>query len=147
MEATRADFCPKCIYTLGGGDFLLLNEYCELADRGIMPEQEILTRHFCYLGPVPKAIFDIIDDDDWCAALKEATTVADEIVKDELALRLERLSEELGSQATCHSRSRCQPSGNASCGEQGRPGSIGMCMPQSNPCSNPDRITSRSGCE
>ena len=36
----------QCIYTLGGGDLLLLNDYQELAKGGITPEQEILTRHF-----------------------------------------------------------------------------------------------------
>ncbi|KAH7333305.1 hypothetical protein BKA65DRAFT_527512 [Rhexocercosporidium sp. MPI-PUGE-AT-0058] len=42
-----------CIYTLGGGEFLLLNDYKVLAKQGISAEQEILTRHFT-LGQFPK---------------------------------------------------------------------------------------------
>ncbi|KAG7104713.1 Serine/threonine-protein kinase ppk4 like [Verticillium longisporum] len=47
-----------CIYTLGGGELLLLNDYEALEAAGIMPEHEILTRHFAYFGPAPPGLLD-----------------------------------------------------------------------------------------
>ncbi|KAI7240074.1 kinase-like protein [Hortaea werneckii] len=88
-----------CIYALGGGDLLLLNNYQELASRGITPEQEILTRHFSYSGPVPDAVFKDVGDENWSAALKGAAEIADELVKDDPRLRFERWGEELGPEA------------------------------------------------
>jgi serine/threonine protein kinase len=44
--------CVQCIYALGVGELLLLNNYQELAKAGISSEQEILIRHFSYFGPV-----------------------------------------------------------------------------------------------
>ncbi|RMY90897.1 hypothetical protein D0862_09851 [Hortaea werneckii] len=88
-----------CIYALGGGDLLLLNNYQELAGRGVTPEQEILTRHFAYFGPVPDAVFEDFGDENWSAALKGAAVIADELVKDDPRLRFERWGEELGPEA------------------------------------------------
>ncbi|KAI7340762.1 kinase-like protein [Hortaea werneckii] len=88
-----------CIYALGGGDLLLLNNYQELAGRKITPEQEILTRHFSYFGPVPDAVFKDVGDENWSAALKGAAEIADELVKDDPRLRFERWGEELGPEA------------------------------------------------
>ncbi|OTA31716.1 hypothetical protein BTJ68_08680 [Hortaea werneckii EXF-2000] len=88
-----------CIYALGGGNLLLLNNYQELAGRGITPEQEILTRHFAYFGPVPDAVFEDVGDENWSAALKGAAGIADELVKDDPRLRFERWGEELGPEA------------------------------------------------
>jgi len=84
---------------LGGGDLLLLNNYQELAGRKITPEQEILTRHFSYFGPVPDAVFKDVGDENWSAALKGAAEIADELVKDDPRLRFERWGEELGPEA------------------------------------------------
>jgi len=89
----------KCIYALGGGDFLLLHDYQQLADRGITPEQEILTRHFCYFGPVPDTVFKVAGDADWSSALQGAAKIADEMVKDEPGLRFEQWGAELGPEA------------------------------------------------
>ena len=44
----HAKLYVQCIYALGGGEFLLLNDYQELVRSGIRPEQEILIRHFSY---------------------------------------------------------------------------------------------------
>ncbi|KAI7714674.1 hypothetical protein KC353_g6679 [Hortaea werneckii] len=88
-----------CIYALGGGDLLLLNNYQELAGRKIAPEQEILTRHFSYFGPVPDSVFKDVGDENWSAALKGAAEIADELVKDDPRLRFERWGEELGPEA------------------------------------------------
>jgi hypothetical protein len=95
----HADCYLKCIHALGGGDFLLLNDYQELVNRGVTPEQEILTRYFCYFGPVPDAILKVAGDWDWSAALEGAAKIADAMVKDEPGLRFERWGEELGSEA------------------------------------------------
>jgi hypothetical protein len=95
----HADCYLKCIHALGGSDFLLLNDYQELLNRGITPEQEILTRHFCYFGPVPDALLKVEGNGDWSAALEGAAKIADAMVKDEPGLRFERWGEELGSEA------------------------------------------------
>ncbi|KAF2679449.1 hypothetical protein K458DRAFT_393861 [Lentithecium fluviatile CBS 122367] len=50
------------IYALGGGE-LLINDYQETASRGISPELEILTRHFCYFGPVTEGLLRQIDSE------------------------------------------------------------------------------------
>lgn len=84
---------------MGGGDFLVLNNYRELADRGVTPEQEILTRHFCYFGPLPGVVLEVVGDEHWSAALEGAAKIADEMVKDQPRLRFERWGEELGPEA------------------------------------------------
>lgn len=94
-----ADSGLKCIYALGGGDILLLNNYQELVDHGITPEQEILTRHFCYFGPVPEGLFDVIENKNWTAALRGAAAIADDTVKDEPELKFAHWGGELGAQA------------------------------------------------
>lgn len=76
-----------------------MNNYKQLVDRAITPEQEILTRHFCYFGPVPEALFRHIGDEAWCAALRGASEIADVMIEDEPKLRFERWSEELGPHA------------------------------------------------
>lgn len=91
--------CLQCIYALGGGDFLLLNDYQELAKIGIRPEQEILTRHFSYFGSVPQGLLQQVHSEDWCNALKAASEMADEAVKEQPELRFERWGEELGPEA------------------------------------------------
>jgi hypothetical protein len=91
--------CTKCVYALGGGDFLVLDDYQKLVDRGITPEQEILTRHFYYFGPASRAFFEHVGDEEWSAALKSASEIADAMSKDEPGLRFERWGKELGAEA------------------------------------------------
>ncbi|KAL6707652.1 hypothetical protein ACN47E_004002 [Coniothyrium glycines] len=88
-----------CIYTLGGGDFLLLNDYKELAARGISAEQEILTRHFTYFGPVPDGLYKQVNDKNWSEAMKETSEIADLAAKDQPELRFTWWSQELGAAA------------------------------------------------
>ncbi|KAF9731772.1 hypothetical protein PMIN06_011227 [Paraphaeosphaeria minitans] len=88
-----------CIYAMGGGEFLLLNDYQELARRGIRPEQEILIRHFSYFGPVPEGLLKQVNSEDWCNALRGASEIAEEAVKEQPELRFERWGEELGPEA------------------------------------------------
>lgn len=95
----RLIFYLQCIYTLGGGDFLLLNDYKQLAARGISAEQEILTRHFTYFGPVPEGLYRQVNDKNWSEAMKEASEVADLAAKDQPELRFTWWSQELGAAA------------------------------------------------
>ena len=66
-----------------------MNDYQELAKRGITPEQEILTRHLSYFGPAPEGLFKQINDDDWCAALKSASEIAEEAAREQPDVRFE----------------------------------------------------------
>lgn len=90
--------CLQCIYALGGAEAVLLDgsSYQELVEHGISPEQEIVTRHFCYFGPVPEGLLQRVDDEDWCNALKEASEVAERAVKELPDQRFARWGQELG---------------------------------------------------
>lgn len=87
------------IYALGGGEFLLLNNYQELVKLGIRPEQEILIRHFSYFGPVPEGLLKQVNSEAWRKALESTSKVAEEAVKEQPELRFERWGEELGAEA------------------------------------------------
>ncbi|KAF1840645.1 kinase-like protein [Cucurbitaria berberidis CBS 394.84] len=88
-----------CIYASGGGSFLLLNNYQELLKHGIKLEQEIITRHFTFFGPVPEGLLKQVNDEDWCNALKGASAMAEETVKEQPELRFEQWGEGLGPAA------------------------------------------------
>jgi serine/threonine protein kinase len=94
----HAKFCVQCIYALGGGEFLLINDYQELVKSGIKPEQEILIRHFSYFGPVSDGLLKQVNNEDWCNALSGASEIAEEAVKEQPELRFERWGKELGSE-------------------------------------------------
>ena len=89
----------QCIYALGGGDFLLINDYQQLVESGIWPEQEILTRHFSYFGPVSDGLLKQVNSEDWCDALRGVSKIAEDAVKEQPELRFERWGEELGPEA------------------------------------------------
>ena len=85
------------IYALGGGDLLLLrNDYQELAQRSITPEQEIVTRPFCYFGLPTEGLFKQIDNEDWRDALKGAAEVAERTLKEQPELIFQNWGEDLG---------------------------------------------------
>lgn len=67
---------------------LLLENYQELLKAGITPEQEVLTRHFAYFGPVPENLFTRIPDEAWRNALRSAAQAADLEVTRRPGLRL-----------------------------------------------------------
>jgi hypothetical protein len=98
-EPTLSKHCSQCIYALGGGDLLLLNNYQELAQRGITPEQEIVTRHFCYFGLPTEGLFKQIDNEDWRDALKGAAEVAERTLEEQPELRFQNWGEDLGPAA------------------------------------------------
>ncbi|OHF03895.1 hypothetical protein CORC01_00757 [Colletotrichum orchidophilum] len=90
-----------CIYVLGGGELLLINNnnYQELKKTGHTAEQEIITRHFCYFGPVPKELFEQVSNDLWRRALEGASAMAEDMVREQPEMRFMRWSAELGPEA------------------------------------------------
>jgi len=88
----------QCIYTFGGGDLLILSddEYQELSQRGISPEQEMLTRHFSYFGPATEGLLQQVGSLAWCDALKEASAMAELAAKEQPERRFEHWGKDLG---------------------------------------------------
>ncbi|KAF1849203.1 kinase-like protein [Cucurbitaria berberidis CBS 394.84] len=87
------------IYILGGGDLLVLHDYQELLKAGIPPEQEVITKHFCYFGPVPESLYEQIKDENWRTALRGAAKMAEAEVQERPMLRLETWGQQLGEAA------------------------------------------------
>ena len=54
---------------------MLLHDYQELLKHGIMPDQEILTRHFSYFGAVTEGLLKRVNDESWSEALKSASRI------------------------------------------------------------------------
>lgn len=76
-----------------------MNDYQSLKKAGITPEQEIVTKHFCYFGPVPESLYQQIKDEDWRNALRLAAQMADAEVEERPVLRMSFWGEELGPAA------------------------------------------------
>ncbi|KAI0403968.1 kinase-like protein [Xylaria palmicola] len=90
-----------CIYALGGGDFLLLEDkevLAELAAHGIAPREDILTRHFTYFGPVDEGLFERVDSHEH-SVLRKASAIAEPAAKDQPELRFKVWGGELGEAA------------------------------------------------
>ncbi|THW32354.1 kinase-like protein [Aureobasidium pullulans] len=85
-----------CIYAMGGGELLLLENYQDLVRFGITPEQEVLSRHFTYFGPVPDALYRHVGDEVGCALLRDMSKIADATVESQPERRFLYWSEELG---------------------------------------------------
>jgi serine/threonine protein kinase len=109
LSSVHTKLYLQCIYALGGGDFLLLNHYQELATRGITPEQEILIRHFSYFGSVPEGLLRQVSSENWCNALKAASEMAEEAVKEQPELSFESWGKELGFEAQHMIRGMTKP--------------------------------------
>jgi len=67
---------------------LLLDNYQDLPEADITPEQEVLTRHFAYFGPVPESLYTRTPDEAWKTALRSAAHAADLEVIERAGLRL-----------------------------------------------------------
>lgn len=91
-------FVYSAYMLLGVGSSLLINDYHELVQSGISPEQEILTRHFSYFGPVFDGLLRQVNNDNWCNALSGASKIAEEAVKEQPQLRFECWGKDLGSE-------------------------------------------------
>ncbi|THX67085.1 kinase-like protein [Aureobasidium pullulans] len=85
-----------CIYAMGGGELLLLENYQDLVRFGITPEQEVLSRHFTYFGPVPDALYRRVDDEAGCELLRDMSKIADATVESQPERRFLHWSKELG---------------------------------------------------
>lgn len=91
----------QCIYALGGGDFLVLedeNVLAELANNGITPKEDILTRHFAYFGLVNQELLKQVDSREH-GTLKKASATAGRAVNNQPELRFEVCGKELGEAA------------------------------------------------
>ncbi|KAH9207186.1 kinase-like domain-containing protein [Leptodontidium sp. 2 PMI_412] len=90
-----------CIYALGGGDLLLLEDkkvLAELAEHGIEPYEDILTRHFAYFGSVNEGLLKQVDSRGH-SVLKKASATAELAVNNQPELRFEVWGKELGKAA------------------------------------------------
>jgi len=92
---THAKPCLQCIYALGAGNLLVLRDYQDLVNNGIMPEQEILHRHLLYFGPLPEELLKQINDESWCDALKKLSEMAEMTVNDDPGVKFEHWGEDI----------------------------------------------------
>jgi serine/threonine protein kinase len=95
----RANCYVQCIFTLGGGDFLILKQNKAMAEKAISAEQEILTRHFCYFRPATKGLLERVQIKEWREALEEVSRHAEKAVEKDPDLKFESWGEELGPDA------------------------------------------------
>lgn len=95
------ELCLQCIYALGGGDLLLLEDkkvLAELAKLAIAPYEDILTRHFAYFGLVNEGLLKQVDSRGH-GTLKKASATAELAVNNQPELRFEVWGKELGEAA------------------------------------------------
>lgn len=78
---------------------ILLDNLETLLKKGIPPEQEVLTRQFCYFGPVPEELFKWIGDEEWRARLEQTKQQADKIMERHPGIRFTYLMEDIGENA------------------------------------------------
>lgn len=70
----------------------------ELAELGITPTEDILTRHFTYFGAVNEGLLKQVDSREH-STLKKASAIAELAVKNQPELRFEVWGRELGGAA------------------------------------------------
>ncbi|KAI1152282.1 kinase-like protein [Nemania diffusa] len=90
-----------CIYAFGGGELLLLEDkevVAELAELGIAPHEDILTRHFTYFGPVNEGLLKQVDSRAH-STLRKASAIAELAAKNQPELRFQVWGKELGEAA------------------------------------------------
>ncbi|KAI8941288.1 hypothetical protein NX059_002518 [Plenodomus lindquistii] len=92
-------FALVCIYTLGGGQRLLISDYEDLRDLGIALEQEMLSRHFVYFGLPNDNLYNLVKDEDWCNIIRRSSHVAKTMIADEPELKFEMWARCLGPEA------------------------------------------------
>ena len=68
---------------------LLIKDYQDLVKLGISPEQEILTRHFSYLGSATEGLLSQIASEKWKKALRLASQMAELAVQDQPEMSFE----------------------------------------------------------
>jgi hypothetical protein len=70
--------------------------YQKLTERGLSPEQEILTRHFSYFGPATEGLLRQVGSSLWCDALKEASAMGELAAEEQPERRFEHWGKDLG---------------------------------------------------
>lgn len=101
ISRIHAELCLQCIYALGGGDLLVLEDkkvLAELAELGITPHEDILTRHFTYFGPVNEKLLKQVDSREHSTLMKASAT-AELAVENQPELQFEVWGKELGEAA------------------------------------------------
>lgn len=102
---THANSALQCIFALGAGKLLLLHDYRALIENGVIPEQEIMHRHFLYFGPLPEGLLKQVKDETWCDALRELSEMAELTVTDEPGVRFEHWGEDVSPRLTAGAKS------------------------------------------
>lgn len=88
-----------CIYTLGGREPLLINDYPELAKLGVSPQQAVLTRHFSCFGPANEGLLNVIDSEKWKKALRILSEMTYLVIQDQQDMSFEVWGHAFGSGA------------------------------------------------
>ncbi|KAI1425971.1 kinase-like domain-containing protein [Xylaria sp. FL1777] len=83
-----------CIYTLGGGELLLLKNQ-EPETQGLSLERAVLIRHFSYFGPASEGLLKLVNSEVRGQLLKTTSEIAEKAVKDVPQLRFEQWGAEL----------------------------------------------------
>lgn len=76
-----------------------MNDYQNLVKAGITTEQEVITNHFCYFGPVPETLYQQIKDEKWRSALRLASRMVEEKVEEQPNPRSRVWGEDKGERA------------------------------------------------
>lgn len=77
----------------------MLSDHDLLLKAGISAEQETVTKHFSFFGPVPEALFQQTQDDNWRKALRSAARLAAERTEVLPHLRMTSWAAETGEAA------------------------------------------------
>lgn len=90
MFAPTLTFHQQCLWSLGGGPFLVLDRDTiqRLNELGVPYVQEILVRHFMYFGPLPEGLLKHVDDELWSRLYKEASMLAETEAAEDPTARL-----------------------------------------------------------
>lgn len=59
----------------------------------------MVTRHFCYFGPVPQGLFEQVDDQTWDAAFRDSAEAARQAVEDNPGLSFATWDKQLDPEA------------------------------------------------
>nr|POE98624.1 serine/threonine-protein kinase [Quercus suber] len=89
----------EVLYTFGAAGYLLLNNYKDLVAQGFTAEQELITRHFCYFGPMSQNLVKHVDSDDWRTVFEGISEIAEQAIKEDPSLRFTNWGEGLGPEA------------------------------------------------
>ncbi|KAF1994232.1 kinase-like protein [Amniculicola lignicola CBS 123094] len=99
MASDVYSFGLVCVFAMGGSSFLLINNYRELLQFGISPEQEILLRHFSFFGPVSEGLLKRIDSEEWSNNFKTWSKMAEAAITEHPENKFESWGLGMGTEA------------------------------------------------